>query len=723
MTDAGKQPKPHQSAEGPVCADVPLPVVRRTVVRPSRMSRRRAWVLVAVHLLIIGHVIHWLVTGRTLSPVEPSEAMYAINDGYLNAGAVFFAVSLLLTLVFGRFVCGWACHLVAYQDFSAWLLKRVGIRPRPLRSRFLYYAPLALALYMFVWPTAYRLWIGQPKPVLTNHLMTTEFWATFPGLWVAIFTVVMCGFGAVYLLGSKGFCTYACPYGGFFAVVDKFSTGRIVVDDSCDHSGHCTTACTSNVRVHEEISRFGMVVDPGCMKCMDCVTVCPNDALHFRFAAPAVVTRAGASGKARSYDFTLFEETVLGVVALLALMVFRGLYGQVPLLLAMALAGLTAFVLMKFARLLRTPNVRLQQYALKRGGVWTKAGATFGGLSAALLVFVGHSGFVQYHAFRGGRLAQSLALGDEIWVAGESWLATASEPQRESLSVATAYLERVERVGLLHSPVALNGLVWLYLAANRDEDAAAAVRSLIELTPDRAEVHRGLAGVLRKMNRLAEAEQSYRQALSLEPGYAKARSELCALLVQSGQPEKALLEYKVGLEESADDVLLMTERARLLSRLGRLEAARDGWRRVTEVTPLSASAFAELGAVQLRVGEVAEAIVALTRAVELAPENAGAQYNLALLLLQSRRTGEAVDRLEAAIVADPDLAEAHYHLAVALFMLGKPAEALAPIQEAIRLNPSDADANGFLEVVRQELGRPDTSHPGTSRPAPTDSNP
>ncbi len=680
-----------------------LPVRPRPTVRRSTMSRRRAAVLVVVHLLMIGHVIHWLVTGRTLSPVEPSEAMYAINKGYLNAGAVFFAASLLLTLLLGRFVCGWACHLVAYQDFSAWLLKRIGIRPKPFRSRFLYYAPLALALYMFVWPTAYRLWIGQAKPVMTNHLLTTDFWATFPGAGVAILTVVMCGFGIVYFLGSKGFCTYACPYGGFFAVADRLSPGRIVVDESCDHSGHCTTACTSNVRVHEEVARFGMVVDPGCMKCMDCVTVCPNDALHYRFAPPAITARASSAGKARTYDFTLSEEIALAVVATAALFVFRGLYGQIPLLLAMGLAGMTAFTLMKFARLVRSPNVRLQQYSLKRGGQWTKPGVVFGGLTVLLFVLVCHSGVVQYHVFRGDQLARSLSLGDEVWVSGASWSDSATNPQRNTLRRATAYLERAERVGLWHTPAVLNDLVWLYLAADRNEAAEAAVRKLIDLTPNRAEVHRGLAGVLRKRNRIDEAEQSYRAALALDPGYTRARSELCAMLTRTGRSETALLEYDEGLQATPDDVPLMADRARLLLQLGRHDDACAGWKHITELTPKSGGAFTELGMAQLRAGHEAEAVDALTRAVELEPKNAEAQYNLALLLLQSRRTAEAVARLEAAIAANPDFAQAHYHLAVALFMLGKPAEALGPIQEAIRLNPNDADANGFLEVVRKEL--------------------
>src|SRR5205814_5756026 len=80
------------------------------------------------------------------------------------------------------------------------------------------------------WPVAYRLFwkpgAGPIIPKFTNHLVTTNFWATFPSVAVAIPFLFICGFVTVYFLGQKGFCTYACPYGGFFGLADKFSLGK-----------------------------------------------------------------------------------------------------------------------------------------------------------------------------------------------------------------------------------------------------------------------------------------------------------------------------------------------------------------------------------------------------------------------------------------------------------------------------------------------------------------
>ncbi|MEP6788111.1 MAG: 4Fe-4S binding protein, partial [Acidobacteriota bacterium] len=240
------------------------PISRNDGVRDSRTSRWRALALITLTLLMVAHVIQWWFMGKTISPIEPSETMYTLQSGAINAGFIFFTLAILATLIFGRFVCGWGCHILALQDFCAWALKKIGLTPRPFRSRLLVFVPLVAALYMFVLPTAIRFVTTQKNepliPEFTNHLVTTDFWATFPSIAVAIPFLFICGFMTVYFLGSKGFCTYACPYGGFFSLADKIAPGKIRVTDACNQCGHCTATSTSNVLVHAEVKQYGMVV-------------------------------------------------------------------------------------------------------------------------------------------------------------------------------------------------------------------------------------------------------------------------------------------------------------------------------------------------------------------------------------------------------------------------------------------------------------------------------
>jgi polyferredoxin len=330
-------------------------------IRKSKMGPRRGAVLIGVNLLMAGHIALWVATGkaRTLSPVEPSESMYTLERGLVNAGFVFFALAILSTFLLGRWFCGWGCHIVALQDLCSWFMKKLGVKPKPFRSRLLVFAPLVLALYMFVWPTFKREvlkpvlgeqrwqaaapWVGEvgPRPEIGLALTKQNFWETFPPWYVAVPFLALCGFGAAYFLGAKGYCTYACPYGGFFAPMDRLAPGRILVTDACEHCGHCTSVCTSNVRVHEEVRDFGMVVDPGCMKCLDCVSVCPNDALYFGFAKPALVK---TPARRRLFDTTVWTEIVLFVVGLGLFLGYRGMVDGVPMLMAMGIGAIGAFL-------------------------------------------------------------------------------------------------------------------------------------------------------------------------------------------------------------------------------------------------------------------------------------------------------------------------------------------------------------------------------------------
>jgi hypothetical protein len=161
-----------------------------------------------------------------------SETMHTLQKGFVNAGFIFFSLAILATLIFGRYVCGWGCHILALQDFCGWLLKKIGLTPKPFRSRIVgvcaahwraVHVCLAHGLSTLLAP-------HEPLiPKFTNHLVTTNFWQTFPSVAVAIPFLFVCGFMTVYFLGQKGFCTYACPYGGFFGLADKLSPGQIRV--------------------------------------------------------------------------------------------------------------------------------------------------------------------------------------------------------------------------------------------------------------------------------------------------------------------------------------------------------------------------------------------------------------------------------------------------------------------------------------------------------------
>jgi len=558
---------------------IPLPVFKNSPVqedgiRKSRTSRWRALVLIALNLLMIAHVIQWWIMGQTISPIEPSETMYTLQRGAVNAGLLFFALAILATLVFGRFVCGWGCHIVALQDFCAWLLKKAGFTPKAFRSRLLVYVPLIAALYMFAWPTVYRAFASHDDspliPTFTNHLVTSNFWETFPSLPVAIPFLFICGFMTVYFLGSKGFCTYACPYGGFFSLADKLSPGKIRVTDACNQCGHCTATCTSNVLVHAEVKQFGMVVDPGCMKCMDCISVCPNDALYFGLGKPAILIPKSNAAK-KTYSLTWPEEILGAIVFLGSFLAVWDVYQLVPMLMALGCAAITTFLTLRAWRLLRAKELSFYRFNLKSSNRIHTAG--WGFLSFAVL-WVGlnaHSGWVHYHEYEGNRAFQKLQIPDELALAQsnpDSWL---SPLDRENIVAGKNHLQASSNFGFFVNSATLPKLAWFEYLSGQAEQS---IQLLAKVAPYQQGEAKALSlyyrgTILNRLGRYEQARASLDEALAVRADLILALEEKGESLWQLGRKTEAISVWNDAVQRNQNLVLANNQLAGAAALLGR----------------------------------------------------------------------------------------------------------------------------------------------------------
>jgi polyferredoxin len=654
-----------------------LPAPRASHAKPkSTMGPWRAAALIGIHLLIIAHVVQWLLSGmsdgerNTLSPIEPSEAMFTLDSGMINAGFIMFSVAILSTLIFGRWFCGWACHVVALQDFCGWLMKKMGIHPKPWRSRILLWAPTLLALYMFVWPTFRRevlarlfgeqieitpgvkryvlppewsAWLGEVRPWPAQgfepHFIVENFWATFPEWYIAIPFLLICGFACVYFLGSKGFCTYGCPYGGFFTPVDRLAPVRIRVTDACDQCGHCTAVCTSNVRVSEEVRDYGAVVDPGCMKCMDCVSACPTSALYVGIGAPAILTspRVSPEKMAEShrkrdarYDMTLRHELVLLLVGIVLVGAYRGLYGSVPLLMAVGIAGVVTYMIHVCVKLWRDTHVRGPFWQLKKSGRVTIKGWGFALATLIALLFAAH-GLVMDIAERLGT-ARYTHLMARATVTREAVLSPGYTPawadRDEALTILATFkpILPVSRGGVnfTRSGRLYARMTWLHTIAGQRDEAIKSLRTLIEISPADRDVILLAQLMSAHGAKDAEFEAEVERILALNPQLEGARRWLAMRYVAVG-----------GRADNAAALYASAEKA------------------------LPRDVRTLLGAIEfnLAVGRAPEALRVATDAVARLPKSVRLRMDLATAQVASGKFDDAMSSLRIASTLDPDAPE------------------------------------------------------------------
>ncbi|MCB9836279.1 MAG: tetratricopeptide repeat protein [Phycisphaera sp.] len=682
----------------------------------SRMGHWRAAVLIGIHLLILAHIVQWLVAGSTVSPVEPSESMQTLELGKVNAGFIFFVVAILATLIFGRYFCGWGCHIVALQDLCTWMMNKIGVRPKPFRARLLAWAPLGFGLYMFVWPTFKRVALlpllevfGVERPVwlrdvaefhgFASELIVDDFWATFPQQWYVIipfFLVV--GFGAVYFLGSKGFCTYGCPYGGIFGVVDKISPGRIVVNNNCHSCGHCTAVCTSNVRVHEEIRDFGMVMDPGCMKCMDCISACPNDALSFAFTSPSVM-RKPVNDEAKSrqakvrhnpkrFDLSWPEEIVGAVVFVAMFLAYRGMFNLVPMLMAAGMAGIGTFVVWKGWSLLSKPNVRIQSIVLKAKGRYKVVGVV--SLLLALLVAcsaVWSGGVISLRA--AARLTH-----ERLDVPIDIVLRPEYAPTQKNAQLAQSGIRRFmysERYGWTLNPEQRRELAYMSLIAGEREHAKKLLRQIVEsgepseelvrqylalmtaLGADQSEQYEAISSAFERHPRLVgllpdialkavqlaegstqNAEELWTRVIEAQPESQRVRLQAAEFDIAIGQPSRAI--ERLPYFESMTDLEAGVVGVRVLLKLGRRDEAAALLDRLTSESADAGNATSRiLSSLWGVLGQPDRAREVLEEFRERSPDSPGAYEALGQLALAEGDSARAADDFKDAIrLADGD---------------------------------------------------------------------
>lgn len=526
--------------------------------------------------------------------------MQWLRDGVVNAGLVMFVLAIGSTAVVGRFFCGWACHVVALQDLCGHLMTRLGVRPKPFRSRVLAWGPLAMALYMFGWPVVVRevgaplladplgrlpAWLGEwrPWPGVTGGFLTHDFWATFPAWYIAVPFLAVCGFGCVYLLGAKGFCTYACPYGGVFGPVERVAPGRIRVSDACEGCGHCTAVCTSNVRVHEEVRDYGMVVDPGCMKCLDCVSACPMEALSLGFGSPAIGASArpgreesaaqARATRAARYDPSLREDLAIGVLAVVLLAAWRGMFNQLPLLMAAGMAVAVSFGAWVCVQLVRRPNVRVQSVQLKFKGQVLGTGWVFAGATVLLLALAAWSG-----AMRSARWGAAIAYASLETPVGVALAPGFTAPAGERHAA-----ERVVALTQLSGPRAGGGFGWALRAEELTNLAYAQVvlgrfadaEASLTLAVDEGRPGDGLILQLAEIMRVRgaggeEIELTLAKAVDRFAGLSQARSSLARARLSAGDIAAATAIIEQGARSAPRDGAAVAEAARFMSvELGR----------------------------------------------------------------------------------------------------------------------------------------------------------
>ncbi|MDR0620735.1 MAG: 4Fe-4S binding protein [Deltaproteobacteria bacterium] len=266
---------------------------KNTKIAKLKLIRRFvAWGLMI--LLIVA--LHQADAFHRLLGILPKIQFGQSMAGFFSHGAltsvVIFLTLAALTLIFGRFFCGFLCPLGALMDLTVFVRSKVKRRPFTYVPSRLYRIFLpALLLIAF--------WIGFPYPY-----SQLEPYSLFVSGHELLLLVILLA-----VFKGRAYCELLCPTGLVLRLFSNQSLLAFRLDQaSCLNCGACQKACPASC-----LDAPNKSVDRGrCLLCLECASVCPNGSLKYGLAKGekprpgrrGFIKLAGAAALAAGAHFT-----------------------------------------------------------------------------------------------------------------------------------------------------------------------------------------------------------------------------------------------------------------------------------------------------------------------------------------------------------------------------------------------------------------------------------
>ena len=241
---------------------------------------------------------------RLLLELDPLSALSVLASSWLlPAGLATALVIVALTVLFGRAFCGWVCPVGTLHHLASWMTR--GLRRGPhhhvnrWRPHFRLKYLLLVALLVAALAGTLSIGLLDPLSLATRSFASALLPAlsavtgaegqrprTFAGAWLT--GGIFLGLLAANRWIARWWCRALCPLGALLGLGARAAVFRIHVDpDLCNDCHRCVRDCQG---ADEPFAQHRVAE---CHVCLNCVSVCPEDAITYRAFAPTAAPNGG----------------------------------------------------------------------------------------------------------------------------------------------------------------------------------------------------------------------------------------------------------------------------------------------------------------------------------------------------------------------------------------------------------------------------------------------
>jgi tetratricopeptide (TPR) repeat protein len=287
---------------------------------------------------------------------------------------------------------------------------------------------------------------------------------------------------------------------------------------------------------------------------MDCVSVCPTEALYFGYGKPSAFVKKTAQ---RNYSLSWPEEIAAAFIFLAAYLAVWDVYLLIPMLMSLGIAAVTTFLAVRLWQLYRASDLFFYKFNLKSSGTIKNAGWVFIFFATVWIGVNAHSGWIRYHEYAGARAFHGLQIPDELALARTDLLRWLSESDRQNTGEGKRHLDIARDAGFLTNTDALPKLAWFEYLSGNSEPAVDLFGEAAGQQSGRAKAlslyYRG--SILNRLGRFEEALSDLSGAVAERKDLSAAREQKGEALWKLGRKSEAVAEWEAAVSENERLVL------------------------------------------------------------------------------------------------------------------------------------------------------------------------